>query len=110
MYTEGEYAEELSYLASYARSDYLGMGVIVGSVAHLIRDDWNSLRERELALRLIGDLLDLGASAGDLSADPGQTLIPWGLDRLGILARIEEEWHQLGRSPDSGEICWILHF
>ncbi|WP_157537572.1 hypothetical protein [Kitasatospora azatica] len=108
MFTPSEYLEEFSYLSDYVREDWLGFSVITGAAAKLLGDEYSVPAERELCLRLIRDLLAEGARAGDFSeALPGNPFVPWELDAAGTLARIRAELEALGKSPDSGDVCWF---
>ncbi|MCX4750274.1 hypothetical protein OG455_32980 [Kitasatospora sp. NBC_01287] len=106
-FTTEEYLDELSYLNDYVRDDWLGFSVITGSAAKLLGDEYSRPAERELCLRLIRDLLSEGARAGDLSADPDHPFLPWESDAAGSLTRIRAELEALGKSPDSGDVCWF---
>jgi hypothetical protein len=107
MFTDDAYAEDLSYLATYVRDDWLGLSVVTGTAAKLLGDDYDPDQERALSLRIIADLLDLGAQVGDLSADPERPFVSWESDKEHTLARIDAQWQALGHSPESGDICWI---
>jgi hypothetical protein len=107
MFSEDEYREELSYLAEYVNDDWLGFSVITGTAAALLGTGYNLEQEERLVLRIVGDLLDLGAQAGDLSDDPEEPFKPWHTDESESLLRIETELKSLGHSPESGDICWI---
>jgi hypothetical protein len=105
--SEDEYREEFSYLAEYADDDWLGFSVITGTAATLLGKGYSLEQEERLVLRIVGDLLDLGAQAGDLSDDPDGPFKPWHTGKNESLTRIETELKSLGRSPESGDICWI---
>jgi len=107
MPTEEEYGEEFSYLADYVHEDWLGFSVITGTVGKLLGKGHTMEERKRLTLRIVGDLLDLGAKAGDLTADPEKPFVPWDTDRAATLSRIGSEMESLGHSPESGDICWI---
>lgn len=67
----------------------------------------HTLRERTaLLLRIVGDLLDAGAEAGDLTDDLGAPFAARGAGRDETLTRIKAAVEDLGRLPEPGEICW----
>ncbi|MFF4501609.1 hypothetical protein [Streptomyces sp. NPDC001401] len=107
MPTEEEYGEEFSYLADYVHEDWLGFSVITGTVGKLLGKGHSMEERKRLTLRIVGDLLDLGAKAGDLTADEEKPFIAWETDKAATLSRIKSEMESLGRSPESGDICWI---
>lgn len=106
-FTADEYGSELAYLENYARDDWLGMSPITGSAASLLGRDYSPASERDLAMRIIADLIDRGADAGDITSDPEKPFVPWGLSRVESLQLIKGKWDAIGKSPESGEICWI---
>jgi hypothetical protein len=107
MYSEEEYREEFSYLAQYVEDDWLGFSVITGVVARLLGRGYDLEQEHELTMRIVRDLIRLGAQAGELSEDSGQPFKPWPTDGDATVMRIDAELKELGRSPESGDVCWI---
>jgi hypothetical protein len=107
MPTDADYAEELSYLSDYVHDDWLGFSVLVGTVGKLLGKGHTREEQTALLLRIVGDLLDEGAEAGDLTDDPGTPFTAWGTGRDETLARITAAVEELGRLPESGDICWF---
>lgn len=107
MPTDEQYREELLYLTEYVHDDWLGFSVIVGAVGTLLGKG-RLLEERTtLLLRIVGDLLDQGAEAGDLTDDPGRPFKAWGTGKDETISRIRSAIDELGHLPDSGDICWF---
>lgn len=107
MFSEEDYRQEFSYLAEYVEDDWLGFSVITGTVGKLVGEGASVEQQNRLTLRIVGELLDLGAQAGDLSDDQDQPFKPWSSNKTETLLRIESELESLGHAPDSGDICWI---
>jgi hypothetical protein len=59
-------------------------------------------------LAVVRDLLNQGASAGDLTASDDKPFEPWPGTVDEVMARIEREITALGRLPESGEVCWFF--
>ena len=107
MPTHEEYGEELSYLADYVRDDWLGFSVITGIVGKLLGKGSLLEERRRLTLRIVGDLLDLGAEAGDLTDDPDHPFKAWGTGKAATVSRVESALGELGHLPESGDIGWF---
>ncbi|WP_141924263.1 hypothetical protein [Haloactinospora alba] len=101
------YREELSYLVSYAASDWLHFYPVEGAARVLLGDDANEDQVRETVLSLVGDLLDAGAQAVELTSADDPAHVPWGLSRAETLARIRSELENLDDPLDSIHICWF---
>ncbi len=108
MFSEEEYREDFAYLAEYVHDDWLGFSVITGVAGRLLGPGYDLREENELTLRIVRDLLDLGAQAGDLSGDPDEPFKPWLLAKEASVLQIDSELKKLGKSPESGDICWIM--
>jgi hypothetical protein len=107
MPTDDAYAEELSYLADYVHDDWLGFSVIVGAVGTLLGKGRTQQERTDMLLVIVGDLLDRGAEAGELSDDAAQPFTAWGTSKDETLSRIASAIAGLGRLPESGDICWF---
>jgi hypothetical protein len=110
VYTSEQYQERLDYLTQYAEDDWVGFSPITGAASKLLGSDYSVPAERELTLELIHDMLENGARAGDLTADPDHPFVPWDMDNDAALERIRRDMEALGHSPDSGEIGWIATY
>jgi hypothetical protein len=53
----------------------------------------------------IGDALGVGSHPTCVHAFV--QFQPWNLPFEEAIARVEREWHALGRNPTLGEICWL---
>lgn len=107
MLIEDAYRSELAYLARYAHDDLLGFSVVSGSVGSLLGPGASFEEQTTLLLRIVGDLYDADARAGELTESRGEPFLPWHLEKADTLARIATEVRRLSRLPDSGDICWF---
>ncbi|MGW5422687.1 hypothetical protein [Streptomyces sp. NPDC003943] len=107
MLNEDAYRSELSYLAQYAHDDWLGFSVVSGSVGSLLGRGASFDEQLTLLLRIVGDLYDADARAGELTESPEEPFVPWRLEKADTLARIATEVRRLSRLPDSGDVCWF---
>ncbi len=58
-------------------------------------------------MSLIRDLLQSQAAVAGFPTDDGSAFVQWGLGPEEAVARIDEEWGQLGRDPRLGEVVWL---
>ncbi|UYQ65618.1 hypothetical protein [Streptomyces peucetius] len=107
MVNQDAYRRELDYLAQYAEDDWLGFSVISGSVGTLLGRGASFQEQLALLLRIVGDLYDAGARAGDLTESTKDPFAPWPGDKTQVLARITADVEEHSRLPDSGDICWF---
>jgi hypothetical protein len=98
---------ELEYLIQYAHDDWLGFSVISGSVGSLLGRGASFQEQLTLLLRIVGDLYDAGARAGDLTESTREPFLPWHMEKAEVLARIAAEVQPHSRLPDSGDVCWF---
>jgi hypothetical protein len=100
--------QEVEFLNSYTHDDWLGFSVITGGIASARRGNEPEPLFRELVLAVVRELLDLGVSAGDLTASDEHPFIPWSGSVDEVMARIEQGIADLGRLPKSSEVCWFF--
>ncbi|MFD9220172.1 hypothetical protein ACFWDI_09175 [Streptomyces sp. NPDC060064] len=101
------YRHELEYAIQYAHDDWLGFSVISGSVGSLLGRGASFQEQLTLLLRIVGDLYDAGALAGDLTESTREPFLPWRMEKAEVLARIAAEVQPQSRLPDSGDVCWF---
>ncbi|ORT55917.1 hypothetical protein [Streptomyces sp. CB03238] len=107
MVNQDAYRRELGYLMRYANDDWLGFSVISGSVGSLLGRGASFQDQLTLLLRIVGDLYDAGARAGELTESAGKPFVPWRMDKAEVLERIAAEVQPHSRLPDSGDVCWF---
>jgi hypothetical protein len=107
MTNQDAYSRELDYLITYAQDDWLGFSVISGSVGTLLGPGASFQEQQALLLRIVGDLYDAGARAGDLTESTQDPFLSGPWDKTQILMRITAAVKQCSRLPDSGDICWF---
>ncbi|KNA90917.1 MULTISPECIES: hypothetical protein [Gordonia] len=105
--SDSTYASELHYLVKYAEADWVGFSPIVGAAASLTKHNYSREKLNATILQLVSDLLDNGASAGDLTASETTPFAPWQLSRDEVLQHIRREIDELPDFPVSGEICFF---
>ena len=93
-------------LLEHCKLDYVGLWVVSSTVREgLLLEDDNEVQENSLAI--IRGLLEDGlVVVGDMDWEL-EKLVPWPSEPKETLARIREEWDQIGRDPDHLEICWL---
>ncbi|MFF5778874.1 hypothetical protein ACFY7Y_18240 [Streptomyces virginiae] len=101
------YRRELDYLIRYAHDDWLGFSVVSGAVGGLLGRGASFEVQLGLLLRIVGDLYDAGARAGDLTESTSEPFLPWNADKAEALTRIAAEVEPQSRLPDSGDVCWF---
>jgi hypothetical protein len=107
MVNQDAYRRELEYLVQYAHDDWLGFSVISGSVGSLLGRGASFHEQLTLLLRIVGDLYDAGAQAGDLTQSDQEPFLLWRMEKDDVLARIAAEVRPHSRLPDSGDVCWF---
>ncbi|MBT2407535.1 MULTISPECIES: hypothetical protein [unclassified Streptomyces] len=107
MVNQEAYRRELEYLIQYAHDDWLGFSVLSGSVGSLLGRGASFEEQLGLLLRIVGDLYDAGARAGDLTESPQEPFLPWRAEKAEVLTRIAAEVKTSSRLPDSGDVCWF---
>lgn len=107
MVNEDAYRRELEYLIQYAHDDWLGFSVISGSVGSLLGRGATFQEQLTLLLRIVGDLYDAGARAGDLTESTRDPFLAWRMEKAEVLARLAAEVQAHSRLPDSGDVCWF---
>ncbi|WKD32140.1 hypothetical protein [Streptomyces xanthophaeus] len=60
-----------------------------------------------LLLRIVGDLYDAGARAGDPTESTSEPFLPWKADTAEALTRLAAEAEPHSRSRGSGDVCWF---
>jgi hypothetical protein len=110
VYTAEQHQQELDYLTQYAKDDWVGFSPITAAASALLHGNCSAPAERELTVKLIRDMFETGARAGDITADPDNPFVPWDMDNDAALERIRLEMEALGHSPNSGEIGWIATY
>jgi hypothetical protein len=82
------------------------IGVTSRHIERLPEDD----EVMRATLSVINELLNSGyVIVGDVTRN-GESLLQvhsWGLNTTGTMGRIEDEWNELGRLPNLGEVCWL---
>ncbi|MFF4445952.1 hypothetical protein [Streptomyces sp. NPDC001502] len=107
MVQQEAYRRELEYLIQYAHDDWLGFSVVSGSVGSLLGRGASFEAQLGLLLRIVGDLYDAGARAGDLTESTREPFLQWRADKAEVLMRIAAEAEPHSRLPDSGDVCWF---
>ncbi|MFE7119190.1 hypothetical protein ACFU99_27625 [Streptomyces sp. NPDC057654] len=62
---------------------------------------------RAAVLKLVGDMLDHGVKAGDMSPREGERVIPWNVSQGEVLRRIDEEMQRREDPLGYVKICWF---
>ncbi|MGN9792647.1 hypothetical protein ACTMTU_16330 [Streptomyces sp. OZ13] len=107
MMHQDAYRRELEYLVQYAHDDWLGFSVITGSVGSLLGRGASFQEQLTLLLRIVDDLYDAGARAGDLTGSAQGPFLLWRLEKAEVHARIAAGVGSHSRLPDSGDVCWF---
>ncbi|MDA2811052.1 hypothetical protein O4J56_10430 [Nocardiopsis sp. RSe5-2] len=103
-----KYREELDYLISYAKEDWVPFHPVQsGAEGTLLpgRED----RSIDITVRLISDLYDAGVRPIDLLATDDPPYAVWDLPKDAALARIRLALEGLTDSADALDICWFTH-
>lgn len=97
--------EWLDGLVGNSKYDYVSLWQIINA-ANEARDADPSLDRIQRTLALLGQLLDRGFLAVDLTQDGGCT--PWpDQDHASVLRRIETEWRRTNDEPGVGSVFWF---
>ena len=79
----------------------------VASVAIQVGHAQSAEEIRDLALKIIREVVQQGLmEVGDLP-EQGRRLNLWPMTPQECLNRVEREWKALGRNPTLWEICWL---
>jgi hypothetical protein len=102
------YDKVLSDLISYAHDDWLGIEVVASAVRDCFDHRPSYTEVRPLAIRAVRDLINAGATAGDVTAIDGSwRFVPWPLPSEQAIQRIVHDLEENDTYPESGEIGWI---
>lgn len=97
--------EELEYLYEYARKGLLYFIPLWDSAETLAGEGAPVARVREVALELIGALIDRGVRVGEISRQAGRDLDLWDDEKDLILSRIDEGMKSREDPLDFVDIC-----
>ena len=98
--------EVLESLAEECQEDHVGLWRIVNAV-RLDLGSMDPSQTRALTMRLVRSLLhEPGMQVGHPTPD-GRHFVSWGLSPEQAVSRIEQEWSELGRDPNIGEVAWF---
>ncbi|MEV8308235.1 hypothetical protein AB0P36_12945 [Streptomyces flavidovirens] len=107
MLDKDAYARDLGYLELYGQEDWVGFGVVSGVVSGLLGGGVGVEQQREVALKVVGDLHDRGVVPGDLTEAPDHPFVPWELNKEDAVSRIARAMEKMAELPDTGDICWF---
>lgn len=103
--TDDSFDEELEYLYQYARKGLLYFTPLWDSAETLAGEGAPSTQVREVALGLIGALMDRGVRVGDISQRANREIEPWDEAKSVILDRISEGIKRRKDPPEFMDIC-----
>jgi hypothetical protein len=102
------YEKVLADLISYAHEDWLGMEVVASAVRECFDHRPSYAEVRPLAIRAVSDLINAGASAGDVTAvDSTWRFDPWPVSSEQAIQQITRDLEERDTYPEPGEIGWI---
>jgi hypothetical protein len=102
------YDKVLSDLIRYAHEDWLGMEVVASAVRDCFDHRPSYAEARPLVIHAVSDLIDAGASAGDLTAaDSSWRFDPWPVSPEQAIQQITRDLEERDNYPEPGEIGWI---
>jgi len=99
------FEEELEYLYEYAKKGLLYFIPVWDSAETLAGRGVPVPQTRQIALDLIGALIDRGVRVGKISQREDRDIEPWDDDKGAILSRIEEGMKQADDPLDFVDIC-----
>jgi hypothetical protein len=99
--------DELKHgVADECHEDVVGLWSVVWDVHH--RMPKASERERrDIALRIISDLLTTNQIWAGHPTGDGRGFIYWDVGPTDAMKRINDEWDRLGHEPNVGEVVWF---
>jgi hypothetical protein len=102
------YEQVVSDLTSYARDDWLGLEVITSSVRDCFDHKPSFAEVRPLAIRAVRDLVQAGATAGDVAgANHDWCFVPWPVSPEQAIDRITNALEERDTYPEPGDIGWL---
>jgi hypothetical protein len=99
------FGEELEYLYEYARKGLLYFIPLWDSAETLAGKGASRSRVREVALELVGSLIDRGVKVGEISPRADRDIEPWDEEKSTILSRINEGIRRRDDPLDFVDIC-----
>lgn len=97
--------EELEYLHQYARKGVLYFIPLWDSAETLAGEGAPVACIREIALALIGTLIDRGVQIGEISRQADRDIEPWNDEKGIILSRVDEGMKHRKDPLDFVDIC-----
>jgi hypothetical protein len=90
---------------SETREDFVGLWALVWRIRNEVGEhDPEKIRAHSMSI--LRALLNDGVIKAGVPNDDGD-FVEWCGSPEQIINRIEDEWHQLGREPDIGDIVWF---
>jgi hypothetical protein len=90
-----------------ARSDDVGLWLLVRWVRDALGPDCNADEVREKTLGFLEEMLRNGRIRAGHPDGERRRFVAWPFDAQEAVARIRTEWEALGREPKLGEIVWF---
>ncbi|WP_344329066.1 hypothetical protein [Streptomyces macrosporus] len=99
------FEEEVEYLFRYAEKGLLYFVPLWDSAETVAGRGAPVSRVREVALELIGALIDRGVRVGDVGEREDRDIDPWDADRETVLARVDAGMRRMTDPTDLVYVC-----
>lgn len=102
-------SEILDDIADEALNDHVGLWTIPWSIERLAPGT-DATAVKLLTLAILRELLEEGRVRLGRFHSGGKVFEEWELSVEQSVARVDQEWSELGRVPNIGEIAWMVAF